>query len=191
MFQPRPSRWPLAYAPTERRGLPQAPGAPAKSTTETPSPWAAWRDMPGMFATAPRSCGRSARCAFERRLVYAHRRAAFLAATVALFTAPQALAANARTLGWMVPTQDLLERPLFLCAHLWTYGLHGTSIWIDPRERQLFVILLTNRVYPTRGRQRQNCRRAPGAARCGREALGPGVPFALRATRGALYAIRP
>ena len=28
-------------------------------------------------------------------------------------------------------------------------GFTGTSIWIDP-ERQLFVILLTNRVYPTR-----------------------------------------
>ena len=28
-------------------------------------------------------------------------------------------------------------------------GFTGTSIWIDP-ERELYVILLTNRVYPTR-----------------------------------------
>jgi CubicO group peptidase (beta-lactamase class C family) len=28
-------------------------------------------------------------------------------------------------------------------------GFTGTSIWIDP-DRQLFVILLTNRVHPTR-----------------------------------------
>jgi CubicO group peptidase (beta-lactamase class C family) len=28
-------------------------------------------------------------------------------------------------------------------------GFTGTSLWIDPR-RQLFVILLTNRVHPTR-----------------------------------------
>jgi CubicO group peptidase (beta-lactamase class C family) len=28
-------------------------------------------------------------------------------------------------------------------------GFAGTSIWIDP-DRQLFVVLLTNRVHPTR-----------------------------------------
>ncbi|OYV71576.1 MAG: hypothetical protein B7Z72_06630, partial [Gemmatimonadetes bacterium 21-71-4] len=28
-------------------------------------------------------------------------------------------------------------------------GFTGTSIWIDP-EKDLFIILLTNRVYPTR-----------------------------------------
>src|SRR2546426_12496855 len=28
-------------------------------------------------------------------------------------------------------------------------GFSGTSIWIDP-EKELFVVLLTNRVYPTR-----------------------------------------
>jgi CubicO group peptidase (beta-lactamase class C family) len=28
-------------------------------------------------------------------------------------------------------------------------GFTGTSIWIDP-DRRLFVVLLTNRVYPTR-----------------------------------------
>ena len=31
-------------------------------------------------------------------------------------------------------------------------GFTGTSIWVDP-ERDLFVILLTNRVHPTRENQ--------------------------------------
>ncbi|MGA8556608.1 MAG: serine hydrolase, partial [Candidatus Acidiferrales bacterium] len=31
-------------------------------------------------------------------------------------------------------------------------GFTGTSLWIDP-ERQLFVILLTNRVNPTRANE--------------------------------------
>src|SRR5690348_18300976 len=33
-------------------------------------------------------------------------------------------------------------------------GFTGTSIWVDP-EKQLFVVLLTNRVYPTRENQKQ------------------------------------
>jgi CubicO group peptidase (beta-lactamase class C family) len=32
-------------------------------------------------------------------------------------------------------------------------GYTGTSIWIDP-ERELFVVLLTNRVHPTRENQK-------------------------------------
>ncbi|NOY06921.1 MAG: beta-lactamase family protein, partial [Chlorobi bacterium] len=32
-------------------------------------------------------------------------------------------------------------------------GFTGTSIWIDP-ERKLYVIFLTNRVYPTRKNRR-------------------------------------
>ena len=39
-------------------------------------------------------------------------------------------------------------------------GFTGTSLWIDP-ERDLFVVLLTNRVNPTR----ENTRRHPGEAR--------------------------
>ena len=54
-----------------------------------------------------------------------------------------------RALGWETPNGTnsaghLLKRPAF--GHT---GFTGTSIWVDP-SRDLFVILLTNRVNPTR-----------------------------------------
>ena len=49
-------------------------------------------------------------------------------------------------------------------------GFTGTSLWIDP-ERDLFVVLLTNRVNPTRA-QRTNSPSAPGASR--RDPTSPG-----------------
>jgi len=70
-------------------------------------------------------------------------------ATVLQFTAPQALAGNARTLGWMSPTPNSSSGRYFSARSFGHLGFSGTSIWIDP-DRQLFVILLTNRVYPTR-----------------------------------------
>ena len=100
----------------------------------------------GMFSTAPDLA------AFCQMLVnagsYAHQR--FLTrSTLAQVTAPQALAAGARTLGWMVPTAGSTSGR-YLSAHSFGHlGFTGTSIWIDP-DRQLFVVLLTNRVYPTR-----------------------------------------
>jgi CubicO group peptidase (beta-lactamase class C family) len=57
---------------------------------------------------------------------------------------------STRALGWDTPSADgssagtLLSRRSF--GHT---GFTGTSIWIDP-ERDLFIILLTNRVHPTR-----------------------------------------
>jgi CubicO group peptidase (beta-lactamase class C family) len=42
----------------------------------------------------------------------------------------------------------------FFSAHSFGHtGFTGTSIWIDP-DRQLFVVLLTNRVHPTRENQK-------------------------------------
>jgi len=100
----------------------------------------------GMFATAPDLA------VFCEMLlnggIYAHHR--FLTrATVTQFTAPQALSANTRTLGWMVPTQDSSSGHYFSARSFGHTGFTGTSLWIDP-DGQLFVILLTNRVYPTR-----------------------------------------
>ncbi len=100
----------------------------------------------GMFATAPDLA------AFCQMLLnggmYEHQRL-LTRATVSLFTAPQPLAAGARTLGWMVPTPDSSSGRYFSAHSFGHLGFTGTSIWIDP-DRQLFVILLTNRVYPTR-----------------------------------------
>ena len=73
-------------------------------------------------------------------------------ATVQLFTTRQGIpAGSTRALGWDTPSDSgyssagsQLSRRSF--GHT---GFTGTSIWMDP-ERDLFVILLTNRVNPTR-----------------------------------------
>ncbi len=73
----------------------------------------------------------------------------FDAATIRTFTTVQDSALSNRALGWETPTGTnsagrLMKRPAF--GHT---GFTGTSIWIDPAN-DLFVILLTNRVNPTR-----------------------------------------
>jgi CubicO group peptidase (beta-lactamase class C family) len=80
--------------------------------------------------------------------IYAHNRL-LTRATIGQFTVPQALAQGERTLGWMVPTANSSSGHYFSAGSFGHLGYTGTSIWIDP-GRQLFVILLTNRVYPTR-----------------------------------------
>jgi beta-N-acetylhexosaminidase len=80
--------------------------------------------------------------------VYAHNRI-LKRATIAEFTAPQPLAKNTRTLGWVVPTEGSSSGHYFSVHSYGHTGFTGTTIWIDP-DRQLFVVLLTNRVNPTR-----------------------------------------
>jgi beta-N-acetylhexosaminidase len=80
--------------------------------------------------------------------IYAHKRL-LRRSTVSQFTVPEKLANGARTLGWVVPTEGGSSGHFFSPLSFGHTGFTGTSIWIDP-ERQLFVILLTNRVHPTR-----------------------------------------
>jgi beta-N-acetylhexosaminidase len=80
--------------------------------------------------------------------IYGHHRL-LTRATISQFTAAQPLADNARTLGWMTPTPNSSSGRYFSAHTFGHLGFTGTSIWIDP-DRRLFVILLTNRVYPTR-----------------------------------------
>ena len=80
--------------------------------------------------------------------IYGHHRL-LNRSTISQFTAPQVLAGNGHTLGWMVPTPNSSSGRYFSPRSFGHLGFTGTSIWVDP-ERQLFVILLTNRVYPTR-----------------------------------------
>ncbi len=80
--------------------------------------------------------------------VYAHRRI-LRRGTVAEFTTPEKLANGARTLGWAVPTEGGSSGHFFSPHSHGHTGFTGTSIWIDP-DREVFVILLTNRVNPTR-----------------------------------------
>jgi len=84
--------------------------------------------------------------------VYAHHRIV-KRATIAEFTTPQALAQNTRTLGWVVPTEGGSSGHYFSAHSFGHTGFTGTTIWIDP-DRQLFVVLLTNRVNPTRENQK-------------------------------------
>ncbi len=79
---------------------------------------------------------------------YAHQRL-LRRATIAQFTAADALSANTRTLGWNVPTAESSSGRYFSPRSFGHTGFTGTSIWVDP-EKQLFVVLLTNRVHPTR-----------------------------------------
>ena len=74
-------------------------------------------------------------------------------ATISQFTAPQPLTNGAGALGWMMPTPNSSSGRYFSPRSFGHLGFTGTSIWIDP-DRQLFVILLTNRVYPTRDNDR-------------------------------------
>jgi beta-glucosidase-like glycosyl hydrolase/CubicO group peptidase (beta-lactamase class C family) len=100
----------------------------------------------GLFSTAPDLA------AFCQMLlnggVYGHARI-LRRATVAQFTAPQELSGGTRTLGWAVPTEGGSSGHYFSAHTFGHTGFTGTSIWIDP-DRQLFVVLLTNRVHPTR-----------------------------------------
>lgn len=72
------------------------------------------------------------------------------ASTVALFRAPQGVpAGSTRALGWDMPATDGWAGPLASRNAIIHTGFTGTSIYIDP-DRDAFVILLTNRVNPTR-----------------------------------------
>ncbi|HET9985109.1 MAG TPA: serine hydrolase [Longimicrobiales bacterium] len=72
--------------------------------------------------------------------------------TVAAFTA-RADAASSRALGWDTPSPRSSAGDYFSARSFGHTGFTGTSIWIDP-ERDLFLVLLTNRVNPTRDNPR-------------------------------------
>ena len=104
----------------------------------------------GLFSTAPDLA------AFCQMLLnggsYAHHRV-LRRATVVQFTAPQLLSSGTRTLGWAVLTEGGSSGHFFSAHSFGHTGFTGTSIWIDP-DRDLFVVLLTNRVHPTRDNQK-------------------------------------
>ena len=104
----------------------------------------------GVFSTAPDLA------AFCQMLlnggVYAHQRI-LKRATIAQFTTPQTLSNGTRTLGWAVPTAGSSSGHFFSTHSFGHTGFTGTSIWID-QDRQIFVVLLTNRVNPTRENQK-------------------------------------
>jgi beta-N-acetylhexosaminidase len=80
--------------------------------------------------------------------VYDHRRY-FSPETLGRFTRVQGPAESTRGFGWAKPSPATWTGPLFSPSAFWHTGFTGTGIWIDP-ERELFIVLLTNRVHPSR-----------------------------------------
>ena len=70
-------------------------------------------------------------------------------ALMRIFATRTAVPGSSRALGWdtMLPTSSCGTR--FSPSSIGHTGFTGTSLWID-RERDLYVVLLTNRVHPTR-----------------------------------------
>ena len=72
------------------------------------------------------------------------------ARTVALFTRRAELVpGSSRALGWDTPSEPSSAGRYFSSRSFGHTGFTGTSLWIDP-ELDLIVVLLTNRVHPTR-----------------------------------------
>jgi beta-N-acetylhexosaminidase len=70
--------------------------------------------------------------------------------TLEAFTRPAGVPGSTRALGWDTKSPEGSSAgTLFSASSFGHTGFTGTSLWLDP-ERELFVILLTNRVHPTR-----------------------------------------
>ncbi len=83
--------------------------------------------------------------------IYAHRRL-LSRAIVDQFTSKVAIGNSASATGWDVPTESSSSGRYFSSKGFGHIGFTGTTLWIDP-EKDLFVILLTNRVNPTRANE--------------------------------------
>lgn len=77
--------------------------------------------------------------------------------TIAHWTARQSIKSS-RALGWDTPSENSSAGHYFSFRSFGHTGFTGTSIWIDP-ERGVFVVLLTNRVNPTRANLRHEALR--------------------------------
>ena len=84
--------------------------------------------------------------------IYGHERL-LARSTIQEFTARHKIGNSARTLGWDVPEEASSSGRYFSASSFGHLGFTGTSLWIDP-ERKLFVVLLTNRVNPTRANEK-------------------------------------
>jgi serine-type D-Ala-D-Ala carboxypeptidase len=73
----------------------------------------------------------------------------FAPQTIALFTTRQDPALSHRALGWETPTGQNSAGAVMSPRAFGHTGFTGTSMWMDP-EHDVFVILLSNRVNPTR-----------------------------------------
>ncbi|HUG54320.1 MAG TPA: serine hydrolase [Vicinamibacteria bacterium] len=100
----------------------------------------------GLFGTAP-DLARFAQMLLNGG-VLEHQRIASRE-TVERFTRRAGVPDSSRALGWDTPSGNSSAGDLFSPRSFGHTGFTGTSMWMDP-ERNLFVVLLTNRVHPTR-----------------------------------------
>jgi len=100
----------------------------------------------GLFGTAP-DLARFAQMMLNGG-VFEHQRIVSRA-TLERFTATIRVPGSSRAYGWEKPTGDNSAGARLSPLAFGHTGFTGTSMWIDPGQ-DLFVILLTNRVHPTR-----------------------------------------
>ncbi|HLA79899.1 MAG TPA: glycoside hydrolase family 3 N-terminal domain-containing protein [Vicinamibacteria bacterium] len=100
----------------------------------------------GLFGSAP-DLARFAQMLLNGG-VYDHQRLVSRA-TVERFTRRAGVPGSSRALGWDTPSEGSSAGSLLSARSFGHTGFTGTSMWMDP-ERRLFVILLSNRVHPTR-----------------------------------------
>jgi beta-N-acetylhexosaminidase len=100
----------------------------------------------GLFGTAP-DLARFAQMLLNGGVLEHHRIAS--REVVEQFTRKAGVPDSSRALGWDTPSPNSSAGDRLSPRSFGHTGFTGTSMWIDP-ERKLFVILLTNRVHPTR-----------------------------------------
>jgi beta-glucosidase-like glycosyl hydrolase/CubicO group peptidase (beta-lactamase class C family) len=103
----------------------------------------------GLFATA-RDLARFAQMLLNGG-VFEHRRIVSRE-TLERFTKRAGIPGASRAYGWDTPSENSSAGSLLSARSFGHTGFTGTSMWMDP-ERKLFVILLSNRVHPTRANE--------------------------------------
>ena len=98
------------------------------------------------------------------------------------FAVPQQMPPGSpRTLGWEVPTAENTGSGYLSAGSVGHTGFTGTSIWMDP-TRKVVIVVLANRVHPTRANERfAGVRRGVGDRVL--LALDPGLQGAAAAAR--------
>lgn len=79
---------------------------------------------------------------------------------------------SSRALGWDTPDERALPGITVPPGTVWHTGFTGTAIWVDPAD-QLVIVLLTNRVHPTRANQGHVALRRAVASQVFRTVQGP------------------
>jgi CubicO group peptidase (beta-lactamase class C family) len=107
-----------------------------------------------LLKTAGRQDGRTASDSAASSSYLPSGRPAVLPAIAREFTRRQDLpAGSSRALGWDTPSPGSSAGHRLSPQSFGHTGFTGTSIWMDP-TRQLVVVLLTNRIHPTRNNPR-------------------------------------